>query len=52
MLGSDAEAVGRAVRDLRESGARVAGFVGVDEALAREMAQEMLGGVDQVVWVS
>ena len=48
-MGSDAQAVGRLVRQLRRQGVRVAGFVGEEEALAREMAVEMLGGLDEVV---
>ncbi len=48
-MGADAETVGRTVRELRGPGVVVAGFVGEDEELAREMAEEMLGGVDQVV---
>ncbi|MDP9069926.1 MAG: hypothetical protein M3N68_01285 [Actinomycetota bacterium] len=53
VLGPDAGAVARAVRELRQSGARVAGFVGQDddEEVAREMATEMLGGLDEVVRV-
>ncbi len=53
VLGPDAEAVARAVQELRQAGARVAGFVGQhgDEAVAREMAAEMLGGLDEVVRV-
>lgn len=50
MVGADAEAVGRAVRRLREEGARVAGHVGRDEESARAMGTEMLGGVDEVVY--
>ncbi len=49
MTGLDADAVGRAVREVREQGAAAAGFVGEDEDLARQMAEEMLGGVDEVV---
>ncbi len=53
VIGTDATTVGRVVRDLREAGARVAGFVGEgdDEELAVEMATEMLGGLDEVVRV-
>jgi hypothetical protein len=51
VLGTDAVAVGRIVRELRESGARVAAFVGEDEELARELAAEVLGGLDDVVRV-
>ncbi len=50
VAGADAEAVGRAVRRLREEGARVAGHVGRDEESARAMGTEMLGGVDEVVY--
>ena len=50
--GVDATRVGRTVRDLRDSGARAAGFVGEgDDELVVEMATEMLGGLDEVVWV-
>ena len=52
VMGADAGAVGRAVRRLREAGARAAGFVGEDEETARAMAVEMLGGVDEVVRLS
>lgn len=48
-MGRDAEAVGTAVRRQREAGARVAGFVGDDERAARQMGEEMLGGVDELV---
>lgn len=49
VMGTDAAAVGADVARRRQRGERVAGFVGVDEALARAMGQEMLGGVDEVV---
>lgn len=49
VVGEDAEAVGREVRRRRQAGQRAAGFVGSDEGVAREMAAEMLGGVDEVV---
>ncbi|MDP8975622.1 MAG: hypothetical protein M3N28_04515 [Actinomycetota bacterium] len=52
VIGRDARAVGRAVRSRRVPGVAVAGFVGDDEAAARHMAEEMLGGVDEVVWVA
>ena len=48
-MGADAAAVGADVARRRERGERAAGFVGVDETLARAMGEEMLGGVDQVV---
>ena len=53
VVGTDATTVGRVVRDLREAGARVAGFVGGgdDDELVVEMATEMLGGLDEVVRV-
>jgi hypothetical protein len=52
VIGLDAEAVGATVRDITESGDAVAaGYVGKDEEAGREMAQEMLGGVDEVVRV-
>ncbi len=49
MTGVDAQAVGRAVRELRVGGLAAAAFVGEDEDLARQMAEEVLGGVDEVV---
>lgn len=51
VIGSDARAVGRAVRSRRAPAVAVAGFVGDDENSARHMAEEMLGGVDEVVVV-
>ena len=35
--------------ELRGRGLAVVGFVGDDEDLARQMGEEMLGGVDEVV---
>ncbi len=49
VVGADAEAVGRVVRQLREGGARAAGYVGDDPEGARAMGEEMLGGVDEMV---
>ena len=49
VMGADAAAVGADVARRRERGERAAGFVGVDEALARAMGEEMLGGVEEVV---
>ncbi len=49
VVGLNASAVAEEVRRLRQSGVRTAGFVGDDEAQARTMGTEMLGGVDQVV---
>ncbi len=49
MLGLDGAEVARRVQALRAEGWRAAGFVGDDEAEARAMAAEMLGGVDEVV---
>ena len=49
VVGPDGEAVGRTVRRLRRQGVAAAGFVGTEEQTAREMAEEMLGGVDQMV---
>lgn len=49
MTGADARVVGQQVREMRGPDVRVAGFVGDDEDLARDMAMEMLGGVDEVV---
>ena len=53
VLGPEAAGVGRAVRELRRTGARVAGFVGgaEEEEVAVSMATEMLGGLDEVVRV-
>ena len=51
-MGPDAESVGAEVRRRRDAGERVAGFVGGDEALARAMAEEMLGPIDHVVVLS
>jgi len=48
VVGTDGEAVAREVRRRRAAGERVAGFVGDDEALARAMAEEMLGGCDEI----
>lgn len=49
VVGADGDAVGREVARRRSAGERAAGFVGTDEALARAMGEEMLGGVDEVV---
>lgn len=49
VIGEDAEAVGAEVRRRRDAGERAAGFVGTEQALARAMGEEMLGGVDEVV---
>ncbi len=49
VVGVDARAVGRTVGELRARGLVAAAFVGEDEALARHMADEMLGGADEVV---
>lgn len=49
MKGDEARAVARAVAELRARGLAVVGFVGHDEHLARQMGEEMLGGVDEVV---
>ena len=51
VLGADAAAVARVARDRRRAGARVVIFVGEEEGLARQLAEEMLGGVDEVVRV-
>lgn len=51
VLGSDAARVAEEVAALRASGLRAAGFVGDEEAEARAMATEMLGGVGEVVRV-
>ena len=49
VVGPDGRAVGRAVGFLRGPDVAVAGYVGDDERTARLMAEEMLGGVDEVV---
>lgn len=49
VLGVDGDAVGRETARRRRLGERVAGFVGDDEAQARLMAEEMLGGLDELV---
>jgi hypothetical protein len=49
VVGTDGEAVGREVRRRRALGQRAAGFVGDDTAQAAVMADEMLGGADEVV---
>lgn len=49
VLGADGDAVGREAARRRRLGERVAGFVGDDEAQARTMAEEMLGGLDDLV---
>lgn len=49
VVGNDAAAVGRTVRERREAGERVAGFIGIDEEQATVMAVEMFGGIDHLV---
>ncbi|MGH9177792.1 MAG: hypothetical protein ACRD0N_04465 [Acidimicrobiales bacterium] len=49
VLGTDGDAVGREVARRRAAGERAAGFVGEEEATARAMAEEMLGGLDELV---
>lgn len=49
VFGADGEAVGRTVRALRSGGVLAVGYVGGDEQAARQMAEEMIGGVDEVV---
>jgi hypothetical protein len=49
VIGRDGGSVGQAVRSRRGPGVAVAGLVGDDEQTARRMADEMLGGVDEVV---
>lgn len=51
VVGTDGAKVAAEVAARRAAGQRVAGFVGEDEAEARAMATEMLGGVDEVVQV-
>lgn len=48
-MGTHAGAVGREVAHRRLAGERAAGFVGSDELLATTMAEEMLGGLDELV---
>jgi len=49
VLGADAAAVGREAARRRATGDRVAVFVGTEEDVARTMAEEMLGGLDELV---
>ncbi|HUP69030.1 MAG TPA: hypothetical protein VM142_04355 [Acidimicrobiales bacterium] len=51
VMGSDGARVAAEVAARRAAGQRVAGFVGDDEAEARAMATEMLGGAGAVVQV-
>lgn len=51
VVGADGARVASVVAERRAAGQRVAGFVGEDEAEARAMAEEMLGGADEVVRV-
>lgn len=51
VIGTDGAKVADEVAARRAAGQRVAGFVGEDEAQARAMAIETLGGVDEVVRV-
>ena len=51
VMGPDAAAVGREAALRRAAGARVAAFVGTGEDLARAMAEELLGGLDELVVV-
>lgn len=48
-MGTDADTVGSEVARLCALGARAAGFIGTDDALARVMAEEMLGGLDELL---
>ncbi len=50
-MGADGEAVAREVARRRGLGEKVAGFVGTDRETAAAMAEEMLGGADEVVEV-
>lgn len=50
-MGADATAVGREASLRRAAGERAAAFVGTEEDLARAMAEEMLGGLDELVVV-
>ncbi len=47
-MGIEGAAVGRSVRVFRSPGVVVAGYVGDDEQTARLMAEEMLGGLDEL----
>ena len=49
VMGTDADAVGQEVSRRRAAGERVAGFVGEEEAAARAMGDELLGGLDELV---
>ncbi len=49
MIGREAASVGQTVHELRRGGDRVAGYVGDDQDAALQLAEEMLGGVDEVV---
>jgi hypothetical protein len=49
VMGTDGDAVGREVSRRRAAGERVAGFVGEEEATALAMADELLGGLDELV---
>lgn len=48
-MGVDSASVGAEVVRRRVAGERVAGYVGRDEAMARTLGEEMLGGLDEVV---
>ena len=50
-MGVDAASVGAASARRRRGGDRVAAFVGDDEEAARALAEEMLGGLDELVVV-
>lgn len=49
VLGDDAATAGREAARWRATGDRVAVFVGTEEDVARTMAEEMLGGLDELV---
>ena len=49
VMGADAAAVGREAARRRDGGDRVAVFVGTEEGAAAAMAEEMLGGLDELV---
>ena len=50
-MGADGAGVGAAAARRRRGGDRVAAFVGDDETGARALAEEMLGGLDELVVV-
>lgn len=51
-MGADGASVAAAAARRRREGDRVAAFVGEDESAARALAEEMLGGLDELVVVA